>query len=63
MAALTGVRTGSNRDGTCDDIAREIEFSQRVEWQSGNPSRYQFVLDVDGNGWSSRMRRVLLGGR
>ncbi|KAL7413410.1 hypothetical protein BDY24DRAFT_68579 [Mrakia frigida] len=49
-------------DGTCDEVAEEIHFVDRVEWQSNVPGRSAFILDVDGNGWSSRMRRVLLGG-
>jgi len=52
-----------DRDGTCDEVAKEIHFVDRVEWQSDVPGRSEFILDVDGNGWSSRMRRVLLGGR
>nr|XP_019042714.1 hypothetical protein I302_08420 [Kwoniella bestiolae CBS 10118]OCF21644.1 hypothetical protein I302_08420 [Kwoniella bestiolae CBS 10118] len=44
-------------DGSCDDMAREIEFMGRVRKEDS--LKYQYVIDVDGNGWSSRFRRLL----
>ncbi|CED82150.1 Endoplasmic reticulum protein EP58, contains filamin rod domain and KDEL motif [Phaffia rhodozyma] len=54
----------SATDGTCDVIAKEIKFAPRVSWASSVNWHlmYKYVIDVDGNGWSSRFRRTLLYG-
>ncbi|ODO03427.1 hypothetical protein L198_02274 [Cryptococcus wingfieldii CBS 7118] len=49
----------SEEDGSCADMAREIEFKGRVKKEDG--AKYRYVVDVDGNGWSSRFRRLLQG--
>ncbi|WVQ73253.1 hypothetical protein IAR50_002821 [Cryptococcus sp. DSM 104548] len=44
-------------DGTCDDMRREIEWAPR---QSGDDlNRNKFLLDIDGNGWSGRFRKLM----
>ncbi|WVQ71619.1 hypothetical protein IAR50_001159 [Cryptococcus sp. DSM 104548] len=49
----------NEEDGSCADMAREIEFKGRVKKEDG--AKYRYVVDVDGNGWSSRFRRLLQG--
>ncbi|KAK4683682.1 hypothetical protein P7C73_g6549, partial [Tremellales sp. Uapishka_1] len=44
-------------DGSCDEMAKEIDFMTRVRKEDS--LKYKFVVDVDGNGWSSRFRRLL----
>ncbi|WVQ98701.1 hypothetical protein IAU59_005832 [Kwoniella sp. CBS 9459] len=46
-------------DGTCDEMANEIDFMSRVSKE--HSLQYKYVVDVDGNGWSSRFRRLLAG--
>lgn len=47
-------------DGTCEVMANEIVFKDRVEPKAAKA--YQYVIDVDGNGWSSRYHRLLASG-
>ncbi|WWD15888.1 hypothetical protein CI109_100312 [Kwoniella shandongensis] len=55
---LSGVPVQCNKeDGSCDDMAREIKFLDRVRKEDS--LKYKYVIDVDGNGWSSRFRRLL----
>ncbi|KAK8869838.1 hypothetical protein IAR55_000406 [Kwoniella newhampshirensis] len=55
---LSGVPVQCDKeDGSCDDMAREIKFLDRVSKEDS--LKYKYVLDVDGNGWSSRFRRLL----
>ncbi|WVQ70107.1 uncharacterized protein L199_008332 [Kwoniella botswanensis] len=55
---LSGVPAQCDQaDGSCDDMAREIDFMGRVRKEDS--LKYKFVIDVDGNGWSSRFRRLL----
>ncbi|KAE8538024.1 hypothetical protein D1P53_006091 [Cryptococcus gattii VGV] len=57
---LSGGPTQCNvEDGTCDVMAEEIDFKDRVSKEDG--IKYKYVIDVDGNGWSSRFRRLLQG--
>ncbi|KIR74135.1 hypothetical protein I310_01732 [Cryptococcus deuterogattii CA1014] len=57
---LSGGPTQCNvEDGTCDAMAKEIDFKDRVSKEDG--IKYKYVIDVDGNGWSSRFRRLLQG--
>ncbi|PLW28477.1 hypothetical protein PCANC_23113 [Puccinia coronata f. sp. avenae] len=44
-------------DSSCEAIAKEIEFAEPVDWQFQN--NFKYVLDVDGNSWSGRFRRLL----
>lgn len=47
-------------DGTCAQMAAELAFKPPVP--RGTEGKYRFLLDVDGNGWSSRFRRLLATG-
>ncbi|KNZ61972.1 hypothetical protein VP01_1329g9 [Puccinia sorghi] len=44
-------------DSSCEAISKEIEFGEPVDWQFQN--NFKYVLDVDGNSWSGRFRRLL----
>lgn len=57
---LSGRPHQCDPDGTCDEMAKEIKFAGRVEPESA--IKYKYVLDVDGNGWSSRFHRLLASG-
>jgi len=70
----------NEEDGTCDEMAREILFKDRVASQdaakykcssglhmtayncNGTLTLCVDMLDVDGNGWSSRFHRLLISG-
>ncbi|KAL7423911.1 hypothetical protein Q5752_001496 [Cryptotrichosporon argae] len=57
---LAGQPTQCSRsDGSCDDMAREINFMPPVPKE--HAVSFKYVIDVDGNGWSSRFRRLLAG--
>ncbi|ORY33787.1 glycosyl transferase family 90-domain-containing protein [Naematelia encephala] len=59
-AGLTGgPHQCTKEDGTCDDMNREIHWLDRVKKEDA--AKYKYVIDVDGNGWSSRFRRLLAG--
>ncbi|KAM0748929.1 hypothetical protein T439DRAFT_290975 [Meredithblackwellia eburnea MCA 4105] len=46
-------------DGTCDEMERVFEgYDDRVTLEQA--SLYKFVLDVDGNSWSGRFRRLMM---
>lgn len=47
----------SVEDGSCEKVAEEIEFGDYVDWEFQNNHKY--VLDIDGNAWSGRFRRLL----
>ncbi|WWD18275.1 hypothetical protein CI109_102725 [Kwoniella shandongensis] len=47
-------------DGTCDEMAAEIHFKDRV--QPEQAAKYKYVFDIDGNGWSSRFHRLIMSG-
>ncbi|RXK36431.1 hypothetical protein M231_06275 [Tremella mesenterica] len=49
----------SEEDGSCDELEMEIDFMPRVRKEDA--VKYKYVIDVDGNGWSSRFRRLLAG--
>ncbi|KAL7423141.1 hypothetical protein Q5752_002441 [Cryptotrichosporon argae] len=44
----------------CDEVTRTIEFAEHV-WPK-DAAKFRYILDVDGNGWSSRFHRVLSSG-
>ncbi|KAL0959266.1 hypothetical protein HGRIS_014536 [Hohenbuehelia grisea] len=43
--------------GTCEEIQRVFEFRKHVDLSTAG--QYKYVLDVDGNGWSSRFKRLI----
>ncbi|ORX37296.1 glycosyl transferase family 90-domain-containing protein [Kockovaella imperatae] len=44
-------------DGTCADMQEEIDFAP---FQSSDDlNKHKFLLDIDGNGWSGRFRRLM----
>ncbi|KAH9812106.1 family 90 glycosyltransferase [Melampsora americana] len=47
----------SVEDGSCERVGKEIEFGDYVDWEFQNNHKY--VLDIDGNAWSGRFRRLL----
>ncbi|TXT04883.1 hypothetical protein VHUM_03966 [Vanrija humicola] len=49
----------NEEDGTCEEAKREFEWRDTVRGEKA--LLYKYVIDVDGNGWSSRFRRLLLG--
>ncbi|KAL1405284.1 hypothetical protein Q8F55_008911 [Vanrija albida] len=49
----------SDDDGTCEEVRNEFEWREPVRGNKG--LLYKYVIDVDGNGWSSRFRRLLSG--
>ncbi|BEJ13145.1 hypothetical protein CspHIS471_0303190 [Cutaneotrichosporon sp. HIS471] len=58
---LAGKATQCNEDdGTCGEMNSEIAFKGRVS--SEDAKKYAYVLDTDGNGWSSRFHRLLSSG-
>jgi hypothetical protein len=44
-------------DGTCDDMQEEIEWAEFEPPSAMRESK--FALDIDGNGWSGRFRRLM----
>lgn len=50
----------SGCEGTvCDVFAQELPWGERVEAGPRGAGRYKYLFDVDGNGWSSRFRRLI----
>jgi hypothetical protein len=44
-------------DGTCDELADMFEWKKKVTVEeAGN---YKYILDMDGNAWSSRFKRLI----
>jgi hypothetical protein len=43
----------------CAKMAKELAFTDRVEQGRRGAGRYKYLLDIDGNGWSSRFRRLM----
>ncbi|KAG6326558.1 hypothetical protein ID866_12531, partial [Astraeus odoratus] len=56
--AFTGKPIACDEDaGTCDLVAEAFEFRRsQVRREEG---KYKFILDVDGNGWSGRFKRLI----
>jgi len=42
---------------TCTEIAEKYKFTERKDWSQGN--QYKYFLDLDGNGWSARFKRLM----
>ncbi|KAL5501707.1 hypothetical protein ACEPAH_8967 [Sanghuangporus vaninii] len=43
----------------CDTMASQLSWSSHVPSDAHGAGRYKYVLDVDGNGWSNRFRRLM----
>jgi len=48
-------------DGTCDQLAEEYTWAHSL-MTFEEALQHKYVIDVDGNTWSSRFQRLLLGG-
>ncbi|KAL1408186.1 hypothetical protein Q8F55_004991 [Vanrija albida] len=57
MALAGGAIQCDEDDGTCDDMEREIDFAPFQRSPAMN--KHKFLLDIDGNGWSGRFRRLM----
>ncbi|EIW72778.1 hypothetical protein TREMEDRAFT_26330 [Tremella mesenterica DSM 1558] len=42
---------------TCDEMAKNYRFEPWLSRAEGN--KYKYILDVDGNGWSARFKRLM----
>ncbi|WWD20528.1 hypothetical protein CI109_105004 [Kwoniella shandongensis] len=47
-------------DGTCDDLATEYAWSKLMTHDDA--LQYRYIVDVDGNAWSARFKRLLSSG-
>ncbi|KAG8779306.1 F-actin-capping protein subunit beta [Ceratobasidium sp. 428] len=50
----------SETDHTCQEMEDSLDWGEMVGWEAGLDRK--FLLDVDGNGWSSRFQRLLSSG-
>nr|XP_018267302.1 uncharacterized protein I303_01287 [Kwoniella dejecticola CBS 10117]OBR89460.1 hypothetical protein I303_01287 [Kwoniella dejecticola CBS 10117] len=41
----------------CRQIQEGYKFAGRKDWSQGN--QYKYLLDIDGNGWSARFKRLM----
>ncbi|KAL7419480.1 hypothetical protein Q5752_006318 [Cryptotrichosporon argae] len=41
----------------CDVVRKAYAFKERKTWAEGN--NYKYLLDLDGNGWSARFKRLM----
>ncbi|KAG6879152.1 hypothetical protein C0992_004826 [Termitomyces sp. T32_za158] len=48
---------GSCAPGTCEELEKIFEWRRPVDLIAAG--RYKYVLDIDGNGWSSRFKRLI----
>lgn len=46
-------------DGTCGEMRTEIDFAPKDPPEEAN--KYKYILDTDGNAWSSRFPRLMQG--
>lgn len=44
-------------DGTCDEMSAEIDFAPKDP--ATESKKHKYILDTDGNAWSSRFQRVI----
>ncbi|WVQ95730.1 hypothetical protein IAU59_002829 [Kwoniella sp. CBS 9459] len=59
--AFTGVPIQCNiDDGTCDDLSHEFAWSEPMTHEQALD--YKYIMDVDGNAWSARFKRLLAAG-
>ncbi|KDN42124.1 hypothetical protein RSAG8_06982, partial [Rhizoctonia solani AG-8 WAC10335] len=47
-------------DHTCQTMADSLNWGKETGWEAGLSNK--FLLDIDGNGWSSRFQRLLTSG-
>ncbi|WWC98816.1 hypothetical protein V866_005709 [Kwoniella sp. B9012] len=47
-------------DGTCDDLMEEFSWTEQMTHDEA--LNYKYVIDVDGNAWSARFKRLLASG-
>ncbi|QRW11842.1 glycosyltransferase family 90 protein [Ceratobasidium sp. AG-Ba] len=50
----------SETDHTCEQMQKALDWGTMVGWEAGLDHKY--LLDVDGNAWSSRFQRLLSSG-
>ncbi|KAF5381689.1 hypothetical protein D9615_005598 [Tricholomella constricta] len=50
-------RPGSCASETCEELQKVFEFRQAQDIKTAG--KYKYILDVDGNGWSSRFKRLI----
>ncbi|OCF34447.1 hypothetical protein I316_03961 [Kwoniella heveanensis BCC8398] len=50
----------SIEDGTCDELSREFAWSDTMSHEDALD--YKYIIDVDGNAWSARFKRLLAAG-
>lgn len=43
----------------CESMRQDYVFGNRVPEGKGGAAQYKYLLDVDGNGWSARFRRLM----
>lgn len=42
---------------TCDELKETYQFADRIDFSQGN--KHKYLLDIDGNGWSARFKRLM----
>lgn len=47
-------------DGTCEDLRNEYRWEYRMDQDEA--AQYKYIIDVDGNAWSARFKRLLSSG-
>ncbi|WWC92054.1 uncharacterized protein L201_007008 [Kwoniella dendrophila CBS 6074] len=47
-------------DGTCDDLMEEFSWADQMTHEEA--LNYKYVIDIDGNAWSARFKRLLTSG-
>ncbi|CAE6452587.1 unnamed protein product [Rhizoctonia solani] len=50
----------SDTDRTCQSMDESLIWGKETGWEAGLSNK--FLLDIDGNGWSSRFQRLLTSG-
>lgn len=41
----------------CAELETNYHFTSRLDWNEGN--QYKYMIDLDGNGWSARFKRLM----
>ncbi|WVQ82763.1 hypothetical protein IAT38_004895 [Cryptococcus sp. DSM 104549] len=44
-------------EAVCKEVQKGYKFGSRKNWAEGNG--YKYLLDIDGNGWSARFKRLM----
>ncbi|WWC72342.1 uncharacterized protein I206_106304 [Kwoniella pini CBS 10737] len=47
-------------DGTCDDLMADFAWADQMTHE--DEGNYKYIIDVDGNAWSARFKRLLTSG-